>query len=503
MGFISFLILSALILPQMAFSEDTPPEPQANPNLTQGIADFRRENYEEALASFQKARKEEPSSSIAAYYLGLTYKILQDYKEATFHLTDALTLQPGVKDARLDLAEVYYNMNLNEESLKQLKFAEEMDVKPANTAFLKGLVLMKLNKNQEAVEAFKKAKTLDASMTQTANFQIGVALIKAGQREEAGQIFKEVIVADPNSDMAQFANQYIEAMTRKPAEAKPFKLTLDAKWEYDDNVILKPSDQTVAGGISGEHDTRYVGILRAEYTPIASGPFNVKTQYSIYYSDYQKLGSYDVMSHTLSIIPGYTMPNSMLNLLLSYNYTWVDDDEYLQSGTVSPTYTFMPWSGQMGQMALRWQKKELIKPPFTKNEDRDAQEYAASAGWFYFFARDKGFANIRYEFNKEDTDGINWGYTGNKGSLNIILPLDDNIKFNLSGETYYQQFDHTNTNFLKKRRDITYTGSAMLAYEFIKDWEVQLQYTYTRDDSNIMIYDYHKNVTSIGIEARF
>ncbi|OGQ12802.1 MAG: hypothetical protein A3G39_07280 [Deltaproteobacteria bacterium RIFCSPLOWO2_12_FULL_43_16] len=503
MGFIAFLILSELFLPQMVFSEDAPSEPPANPNLTQGITDFRAENYEEALASFQKARKEEPSSSIAAYYLGLTYKQIQNYKEATFHLTDAVSLRPGVKEARLDLAEVYYNMDLNEESLKQLKFAEELDVRPAHVAFLKGLVLMKLNKNQEAVDEFKKAKTLDPSLTQTANLQLGVALIKAGQREEAGRIFKEVIVADPNSDMAQFANQYLEAMTRKPAEVKPFKITLNAKWEYDDNVILKPSDQTVAGGISGEHDTRYVGILRAEYTPAASGPFNVKTQYSAYSSDYQKLGSYDVMSHTLSIIPGYTMQDSMVNLFLSYNYTWVDDDEYMRTGTASPTYTFMFSDGQMGQAALRWQGKEILKPPFTTNEDRDSQDFAASLGWFYFFAGNRGFVNAKYEINREDTDGINWEYTGNKGNLNIVAPLADNLKLNLSGETYYQQFEYVNTNFLKKRRDITYTGSAMLAYELFKDWEVQLQYTYTRDDSNLAIYDYHKNVTSVGIEARF
>ena len=48
--------------------------------LEQGITYYRQENFDEALPILQKARKEDPSSSLAAYYLGITYKQLQDYK---------------------------------------------------------------------------------------------------------------------------------------------------------------------------------------------------------------------------------------------------------------------------------------------------------------------------------------------------------------------------------------------------------------------------------------
>lgn len=504
---ILFIVLSLLFFQQTVFSQPPPVHLMEGDKrggfLAQGIKDFKAENYEEALSSLLKARKEEPSSSVAAYYLGLTYKQLQNYKEAAIHLADALKLTPGVKDARLDLAEVYYLLGLQEESLKQLSLAEQEGVKPAQTAFLKGLVLMKLDKNKDAADAFKKAKELDASMTQAANFQIGIALVREGNADEAGKMFKEVIVADPNSDMAQFANQYIEALSRKLEGAKPFKLTLNANYQYDSNVILKPSSQTVSGGISGEYDSVYVGMLRAEYTPVASGQFNLKTQYSLYYSNHDRLHTYDVMSHTLSVIPGYAMMDSMLNLLLSYNYTSVDNSDYLYTGEISPGYTFTLVPGQMAQLAFRYQYKEFIKPPYAKTEDRDSQEYAASMGWFWFFAGNKGFVNLKYELNKEDTDGINWSYTGNKGDLNIIVPLTTAVKFNVYGEAYYQEFDHTNTYFLKPRQDITYTGSAMLSYKFFKNLEAQAQYTYTSADSNIAIYDYDKNVTSVGIEIRF
>src|SRR3989304_2001174 len=469
-----FYLLQAILLftvffPRIILSQDY----AANPALNHGIADLKAENYEEAVANLTKARKNDPSSSIAAYYLGLAYKQQQEYKEAIVNLKDAVTLRPGVKDGFLDLAELYYYTGQTEESLKQLGFAEEKNVRPAQTAFLKGLVLMRLERNKE------------------------------GMGEEAGTMFREVIIADPNSDMAQIANQYIEALSRRAEEERPLRLSVGASYQYDDNVILKPSDQTASGGITGEEDSVYIATFRAEYAPRFSGPLGIEAQYSLYYNDHEKFGSYDVISQTLALVPGYTTRDSMLNMLLSYNYTWVDDDEYLRSGTVSPGYTFMPWPDQMAQVALRYQKKEYLKPPFTMNEDRDAQEYAASLGWFYFFAGAKGFVNVKYEISKEDTEGKNWAYIGNKGSLNIALPLTRNAKLTVSGEAYYQQFDETNTNFLKKRKDTTYTALAMLSYEIIRKWEIQLQHVYIRDDSNTAVYDYDKNITSIGVEVKY
>lgn len=493
--------------PDLSVEAGAPLVPETKDNSTifleQGIKDFKAESYEEAVSSLQKARENDPKSSIAAYYLGLAYKALQDYEDAVIHLKDAVNMEPDVKDARLEFAEAYYLLDMNEESLQQLEVAEKEDVKPAYAAFLKGLVLSKLDKDKEAIDAYDKAKNMDPSLTQAANYQIGIALIKQGNAEKAAMTFNEIIIMDPNSDLARFANQYREALTRKAEIEKPLKLTLGAGWQYDDNVILKPSDQTVANGISGEKDTAYTALLRLEYTANLSGPLAVKAQYSAYYKDYQTLNSYDVMSHTIALAPNYALRESMLNMLLIYNYTWVDNDEYLRTETVSPGYSLMIGKNQMGQIGLRWQAKDFVKPPLTADENRDSQDLAASLGWFYFYAGNNEFMNINYEINKEDTKGINWKYLGNKLNLNLSIPLKDKLKFNGSAEIYQQQFEHVNTNFLKKRRDRTYTGSALIAYEFYENADIQLQYTYIRGDSTIAVYDYRKSISNIGIEIRF
>jgi len=146
--------------------------------LEQGITYYRAESYEEALKVLKKARKIEPDSSMAAYYLGITFKKLQNYRKAQPNLEAAVTLTPEIPGAVLELAELYYQLNELKKAEKNVKLAEEKGIRPAQTVFLKGLIFLKEGKNPEAIKAFNTAKELDKTLTQTADYQIGLAYLK-------------------------------------------------------------------------------------------------------------------------------------------------------------------------------------------------------------------------------------------------------------------------------------------------------------------------------------
>lgn len=228
-----FLIISFLIFSGNTFSETTPEmqgettslpseetvstplspeqvEVKAEPQtetiadkpdyLKQGTANLKDENYEEAVDDLKKAREDDPNSSIAAFYLGVAYKKIQDYKEARVHLKDAITLSPAVKEAVMELADVSYQLGNMDEALETLEIAEREEIAPAQTAFLKGLVLLKKRKNNEAIESFKKSKATDNKLATSADYQIGVANLQEGRLSEAKDVFKEIVVRDPNAD---------------------------------------------------------------------------------------------------------------------------------------------------------------------------------------------------------------------------------------------------------------------------------------------------------------
>lgn len=150
---IPIVLFVFIIFPSYVFGESS--------LLREGIEQHKQENYEEAIDLLKKARKEDPKSSSAAFFLGMAYKQVMDYQNASEHLRDAVTLTPRIKEALIELTEVLYLWGKLDEAKKWIETAEKEEIFPARIAFLKGLVLQKEGRNIEAIESFEKAKSLD------------------------------------------------------------------------------------------------------------------------------------------------------------------------------------------------------------------------------------------------------------------------------------------------------------------------------------------------------
>lgn len=476
---------------------------QENPLIEEGISLYRQENYDEAIDVLKKVRKEEPTSTLAAYYLGLTYKQIQDYKSALPHLKAAVTYTPKIKGALLELVEVLYQLDEVEDAKQYIGVAEREGIRPAQTAYLKGLVLLKEGKNLEAVKSFEEAKELDKSLEQVCDYQIGMAYTKEKKFKEAKEVFKEVVVIDPNSDTALFANQYIEAISKREEIERPYKFTVGFAYEYDDNVILKPSDAAVVALIADESDTREVTTFKAEYIQRFADELRLKFDYSLYWANQDDLNEYDVLSNSSTVTPSYYFERASINCPVGYNYTMVGGHDYLSALSVTPLFNFMIGQSYMAQMYFKYQNKNFLKSTINDDEKRDSNNYGGGSGLFWFFADNKGFLNLRYELSKDDAEGNNWEYFGNRFTSVLLVPLFERFKISASGEVFLQDFENTHTVYGKKRDDDVYTASCMLAYNLVKNMELQLRYTYVKNDSNISVYDYDRNIFSGGIEYKF
>lgn len=470
--------------------------------LDQGIADFKDESLEEAADSLSKARQSDPKSAQAAFYLGLTQKRLQNFREAKANLTDAISLDPNLEGAHLALAESLYHLGELDGALKELDAAEASGKDLGQVYLLRGLTQLKADKNNDAVDSFKKAKSADSALARVADYQTGIAYVKENKLSEAKEVFREIIIKDPSADLSRYAEEYARSIDKKQERERPFKLSLGLRYEYDDNVILKPADSSAANGITDEDDRREIFTLRGEYNRKFNNPWSLRAQYSLYMTNQHHLETHDIQSHTVSLIPSYNFKNSSANFNLSYNNTLVEDARYLDSVTFTPSYNFMLGPERFGVISARVQKREFQKEPFSPNEDRDSLDTGLSFSCFRFFGGDGGFFNLKYEINKEDADGVNWTYVGNKASLSLLYPYSEKLKFQAFAEASLQNYQNTHTVFGKKREDRTYTQSVLASYELYKKTDFIIQYTHVRDDSNIAIYDYDRNIISTGIEFR-
>lgn len=88
----------------------------AQPTTQQAVAEYDRENYEEALAMLQSARQDEGGSALNDYYTGLALKQTGDEAGAVASLTAALQGPQPKKDAVVDLVSLLINLDRTEDA---------------------------------------------------------------------------------------------------------------------------------------------------------------------------------------------------------------------------------------------------------------------------------------------------------------------------------------------------------------------------------------------------
>jgi len=502
--------------------------------LREGIEQYRQENYEEAVELLTRARAQDSSSSVAAFFLGMTYKQLPDHQKAAISLQDAVTLSPPVKEAFLELADVLYKLNRLEEAKKWIKAAEAQAVAPARVAFLKGLILARENSNQEAVSAFEGSKQLDPAFAQAADFQIAVCYLKENKLEKAKERLKTTVLRNPTSDLAAFARQYQDMVEQRLYLERPLRLTLGIFGGYDSNLVSKPVDAAAAEGITDEGSATLSTSARLDYVPKLQGPWLFNAQYAFASNVNQKhTHSHDSMANSFSLSPGYNFGRYVVNMTAGYTNVLLRTDpaiqpqpgsspgykRYLDYFTGGPTVRFLLNSNHILEIFTGYDVKEYSNQKETNTEEdiRDAQGPRAYLSWIWLFV-ENGFFNLKYDYNSDNAEGDWWDNEGHRFSANLSIPLLSAelsrrfgpLSLQLAGSAFFQQYKHEkpyrDTDGQAKsvkRRDDTYTGSAGLAWEFWKYASLIAQYSHTYCDSNIATNEYKKDVYMGGFEFRF
>jgi tetratricopeptide (TPR) repeat protein len=475
-------------------------------SLQEGMDLYEQEKYEEAIEAFKKARAEEPESSVAAFYLGLAYKQTFDYEKALENFRDAVTLTPRIKEGLIELVDVALQLGEIEEAKRWIDVAEEADVLPAKTAFLKGLILREEGRNDKAAVAFQKAKSLDPTIAQASDIQIALGYLTERELRKARDSFRSAITQDPQSDLAGFARQYLDTVEQRLELERPFRFTLGIFGQYDDNMVLKPNDEALASSITNEASNVLNSSFRVNYAPAMQGRWLFNARYAAMSSLHQKnVHTHDSYSNSITVTPGYNFGSFAVNLASQYSFAIVrrpDYEKYSGSLSTGPLFRFSIKGNQLLEIFSGYTNMEYFKPSLDPDEDRNSYGYKAYASWVWLF-KENAFLNLRHQFRYQNTDGQNWDNRSNAFSANLIVPMAEKVKLQLSGQIGRQEFEHKHTTFGVKRDDDTYNLSGGFTWEAFKNTTFVAQYSYTRNKSNIKPYDYTRNIFTVGIEYRF
>ncbi len=292
--------------------------------------------------------------------------------------------------------------------------------------------------------------------------------------------------------------------------------------QYDSNVVLLPLGTQPPGGqtgISQKDDYRSAFYLRSEFRGIQTNAWTVGATYGFYQSFHQTLSTFDVEDHSPSLFVQHQFGAMQTRLQYIYDYVKVGRSPYLIAHAIQPTFTLAEGGNKFTLFQFRYQDKDFQHGRFPGNSFRDGKNWLAGVTQFFYFANGTGQVRIGYAYDTDRTGGgspgiaivgnqtnADWAYRAHRLAAGLSLPPVMTVRLNLAFDYYRQDYDNPSSFSpvgTTHRLDEILFFTGTLSRNITDNFSVALEYNYTRDQSNVTLFDYARNVYSVTLNARF
>ena len=139
-----------------------------------GFTLISQRKYREAVEIFEELILLDPNNINAFFMLGIAYSELREYYPCISNLQHALRLQPAFVEARLTLADAYHHQGKYLISLRELDTLEKFIPDEDTTYLHRGMLLMELERYDEAIPHFERVIELKPQITEAYELLIGL-----------------------------------------------------------------------------------------------------------------------------------------------------------------------------------------------------------------------------------------------------------------------------------------------------------------------------------------
>jgi Flp pilus assembly protein TadD len=184
-------------------------DPAHTPSLLLlGNAQFRKENYGEAAAAFQKYLEIRPNDAEAHISLGLTYEKLgmTDKSEAEYLKSLAID---GNSNAAFGLAKLYYEQNKLEPALEHIQKAIQKNSQSAAYYNLQGVIFNQMHRYADALPSFQAALRYAPDDIYVI-INLGIAYINIKELAKARELLEKVLPSVQDEALKTKINEYLK-----------------------------------------------------------------------------------------------------------------------------------------------------------------------------------------------------------------------------------------------------------------------------------------------------
>jgi tetratricopeptide (TPR) repeat protein len=151
---------------------------------------------QQQFESFKAQVEEKPNDPKHRVNLGYAYFLKGDNDEAIKQLKLAMDLDENYYDAYFNLGLVYNDEERLDDAIKMAQKATEISPRDYKGFLLKGMIYRKLKMYEEAIKALNEANTLMPANTDII-YEAGRVAEERGDKEQAEEIYRDALSYDP------------------------------------------------------------------------------------------------------------------------------------------------------------------------------------------------------------------------------------------------------------------------------------------------------------------
>lgn len=207
-------------------------------------------------------------------------------------------------------------------------------------------------------------------------------------------------------------------------------------------------------------------------------------------------GTFDQITAAGTAGAAHVLANrDVISLSGQYQRFWLGGDHYRTAYGAIGQYTFRLSGGRALSLGVNWYRLDYPTDPL-----RGADRYTATityAGKRAAITASGGKEQVR------NPAGANLSNTYASLNLGAELPVAEKLSVVLSGSAEGRWHDAADPLFLRTRRDVQLDASIGLKAAITGNLSLRPMVTYTRNFSNISLYDYHRVTASLALRAEF
>ncbi len=495
------------VLPLSEEKMSVPDATEYEIRMTSGITLLNQKKYIEAQDAFRVALSARPGDSKATYLKGIALAKMGKYQEAEKDLLAAYQMNPQPEIA-LDIGVAYYQQKEYQKALDFLNKAEKGDSMEPLVYFYQGRVYQAMESYDWAAPRFlraaAKAEEKRPSLATSAHYHAGVSYYRQGIYDEAKNEFLKVIQRESGSEIGKSSKTFIEQIEQKKDIGPMWANSVSISHQYDDNVVLEPSDSAFAQAISRSKDHRTVLYLTGDYPWDRPFPWGTGIGYSIYQGLHYKLDQFDTGSYGVNPYLLYSEEGQQFRLDYLFNFVTADQEGYLNSHTLLPSLVLSPDPERSTRLFYKVQQMRFENSAtFSLNSQRNGIQHDIGVTQYRFISQRRGTVQYGYAFEVKNAGTRDQDFLGHHLNGGIEFPLSGSIKGDVGAGIALRRYKGPNTFSNNKREDDSYTIGMGMSRPLLKSADLSFRLSYRRNNSNVPIFDYNRTIASLSLTWKF